>query len=114
MEFRDLKTQYQEYKQEIDLAIQEVLTNANFISGKEVAELEEQLANYVGVKHCISCANGTDALNLVMMARDIKDGDAVFLPDFTFFRQEKLFHLEELLQFLWMWIGKLSILIQIN
>ncbi len=85
MEFRDLKTQYQEYKQEIDLAIQEVLTNANFISGKEVAELEEQLANYVGVKHCISCANGTDALNLVMMAKDIKDGDAVFLPDFTFF-----------------------------
>ncbi|WHY77371.1 DegT/DnrJ/EryC1/StrS family aminotransferase [Neobacillus sp. WH10] len=85
MEFRDLKTQYQKYKQEIDFAVQEVLTNANFIGGKEVKELEDQLADYVGVKHCITCANGTDALNLVMMAWDIKDGDAVFIPDFTFF-----------------------------
>ncbi|WP_312469067.1 DegT/DnrJ/EryC1/StrS family aminotransferase [Neobacillus sp.] len=85
MEFRDLKTQYQKYKQEIDTAIQAVLTNANFIGGNEVKELEEQLADYVGVKHCITCANGTDALNLVMMAWDIKVGDAVFVPDFTFF-----------------------------
>lgn len=85
MEFRDLKTQYQKYKDEINSSIQEVLTNANFIGGKEVKELEEQLADYVGVKHCISCANGTDALNLVMMAWDIKEGDAVFVPDFTFF-----------------------------
>ncbi|MFF2446711.1 DegT/DnrJ/EryC1/StrS family aminotransferase [Neobacillus sp. NPDC058068] len=85
MEFRDLKTQYQKYKQEIDSAIQEVLTKANFIGGTEVKELEEQLAEFVGVNHCITCANGTDALNLVMMAWDIKAGDAVFVPDFTFF-----------------------------
>jgi len=85
VEFRDLKTQYQEYKTEIDSAIQEVLQDANFISGKQVAELEEQLAQYVGVKHCITCANGTDALTLMMMAWDIKEGDVVFVPDFTFF-----------------------------
>jgi UDP-2-acetamido-2-deoxy-ribo-hexuluronate aminotransferase len=85
MEFRDLKTQYQKYKKEIDSAIQEVVTNANFIGGKEVKELEVELANYVGVKHCISCANGTEAMTLLMMAWDIKEGDAVFVPDFTFF-----------------------------
>ncbi|WP_434133604.1 DegT/DnrJ/EryC1/StrS aminotransferase family protein [Sporomusa sphaeroides] len=85
MEFRDLKAQYQKYKTEFDTAIQNVLINANFIGGKEVAELEEQLAGYVGVKHCISCANGTEAMTLVMMAWGIKAGDAVFIPDFTFF-----------------------------
>jgi UDP-2-acetamido-2-deoxy-ribo-hexuluronate aminotransferase len=85
MEFRDLKTQYQTYKQEIDSAIHGVITAANFIGGKEVKELEEQLADFVGVKHCISCANGTEAMTLLMMAWDIKEGDAVFVPDFTFF-----------------------------
>lgn len=85
MEFRDLKTQYQKYKQEIDSAIQKVVTDANFIGGKEVKELEVELANFVGVKHCISCANGTEAMTLLMMAWDIKEGDAVFVPDFTFF-----------------------------
>ncbi|KRE83803.1 aminotransferase DegT [Paenibacillus sp. Soil766] len=85
MEFRDLKKQYQKYKLEIDAAIQNVVTNADFISGKEVGELEKQLAEYVGVKHCISSANGTEAMTLVMMAWGIKEGDAVFVPDFTFF-----------------------------
>lgn len=85
MEFRDLKAQYHKYKEEIDIAIHEVVTSANFIGGKEVKELEEQLANYVGVKHCITCANGTEAMTLVMMGWDIKEGDAVFVPDFTFF-----------------------------
>lgn len=85
MEFRDLKAQYQKYKSKIDEAIQEVLMNANFIGGNEINVLEERLAEYVGVKHCISCANGTDAMSLVMMAWDIKEGDAVFVPDFTFF-----------------------------
>ena len=85
MEFRDLKAQYQKYKTEFDAAIQAVLLNANFIGGKEVTELEEQLAEYVGVKHCVSCANGTEAMTLVMMAWGIKAGDAVFVPDFTFF-----------------------------
>jgi UDP-2-acetamido-2-deoxy-ribo-hexuluronate aminotransferase len=85
MEFRDLKTQYIKYKEEIDSSILEVISSANFIGGKEVKELEKELANFVGVKHCISCANGTEAMTLLMMAWDIKEGDAVFVPDFTFF-----------------------------
>lgn len=85
MEFRDLKSQYKKYKAEIDEAMIDVSTNCSFIFGKQVNELEEQLASYVGVKHCITCANGTDALTLMMMVWDIKDGDAVFVPDFTFF-----------------------------
>ncbi|RGD75338.1 DegT/DnrJ/EryC1/StrS family aminotransferase [Anaerofustis stercorihominis] len=85
MEFRDLKTQYKVLKEDIDKAVVEVMTNCNFISGKQVEELEKELAEYVGVKHCVSCANGTDALSLALMAWDIKEGDAVFVPDFTFF-----------------------------
>ncbi|WP_404405213.1 DegT/DnrJ/EryC1/StrS family aminotransferase [Jeotgalibacillus malaysiensis] len=85
MQFRDLSTQYTIYKNEIDEAIQNVLNKGQFIGGKPVTELENQLAEYVGVKHCITCANGTDALSLVLMAWDVKEGDAVFVPDFTFF-----------------------------
>ena len=85
MEFRDLKAQYRKYKTEIDSAIQEVIKNANFIGGKEVNALEKRLAEYVGVNHCITCANGTEAMTLIMMAWDIKEGEAVFVPDFTFF-----------------------------
>ncbi|MEG2137801.1 MAG: DegT/DnrJ/EryC1/StrS family aminotransferase [Oscillospiraceae bacterium] len=85
MEFRDLKQQYQVLKPQMDAAIQNVLTDCNFISGQQVKDLEAQLAAYVGVKHCITCGNGTDALTLMMMAWDVKPGDAVFVPDFTFF-----------------------------
>ena len=85
MEFRDLKAQYAALKPEIDKAIAEVIANTNFISGQQVDELEEQLAGYVGIKHCITCANGTDALTLALMAWNIGPGDAVFVPDFTFF-----------------------------
>lgn len=85
MEFRDLKAQYETYKSEIDTSIQSVLTNANFISGKQVTDLEIRLAEYVGVKHCLTCANGTEAMTLVLMAWGIGQGDAVFVPDFTFF-----------------------------
>lgn len=85
MQFRDLKYQYQVLKEDIDAAMLKVASDCNFISGKQVKELEEELAEYVGVKHCISCANGTDALSLAMMAWGIKEGDAVFVPDFTFF-----------------------------
>lgn len=85
MEFRDLKKQYQILKTDIDAAINRVLTNTNFISGTEVKDLEELLAEYVGVKHCIACGNGTDALVLSLMAWGIGQGDAVFVPDFTFF-----------------------------
>jgi UDP-2-acetamido-2-deoxy-ribo-hexuluronate aminotransferase len=85
MPFRDLKAQYQALKPQIDKAIQTVLDEGQFIMGRQVRELEESLAEYVGVKHCITCANGTDALLMVLMAWDIKVGDAVFVPDFTFF-----------------------------
>ena len=85
MEFRDLKTQYLENRKKIDNAIQDVILNAQFIGGAPVVELEKKLAEYVGVKHCITCANGTDALQLALMAWGIGAGDAVFVPDFTFF-----------------------------
>ena len=85
MQFIDLAAQYQQLKQRIDKRIQDVLNHGHYIMGPEVEELEQQLAEYVGVKHCISCANGTDALQLAMMVLDIKAGDAVFCPTFTFF-----------------------------
>jgi UDP-2-acetamido-2-deoxy-ribo-hexuluronate aminotransferase len=85
MQFRDLKAQYIALKPQIDQALQTVLDDCNFISGRQVKELEERLAAYTGMKHCIACANGTDALSLPLMAWGIKAGDAVFVPDFTFF-----------------------------
>lgn len=85
MEFRDLKTQYQKLRPEMDRAVQKVMENGTFIGGGPVAELEKKLAEYVGVKHCITCANGTDALQLALMTWNIGPGDAVFVPDFTFF-----------------------------
>ena len=85
MEFRDLKKQYQVLKPQIDEKVQSVCASAHYISGPEVAELEKELAEYVGVKHCITCANGTDALTLALKTWGIGKGDAVFVPDFTFF-----------------------------
>lgn len=85
MQFRDLKKQYQELKEEINNEVLKVMNDANFIMGNQVQELENDLAEYVGVKHCISCGNGTDALQLAAMAIGVQQGDAVFVPDFTFF-----------------------------
>ena len=85
MEFRDLKRQYQLHKIEIDTVIQSVLNHADFISGSKVKQLEQELSEYVSVKHCITCANGTDALQIALMTWNIGNGDAVFVPDFTFF-----------------------------
>ena len=85
MQFRDLKKQYESLKLSIDTQIQSVITSASFISGPQVKELETQLAEYTGVKHCITCGNGTDAISMALMAWDIKEGDAAFVPDFTFF-----------------------------
>ena len=85
MEFRDLKRQYQYLRSDMDLKIQEVINQTNFIQGKQVADLEKQLADYTGTKHCVTCANGTDALQLALMVWNIGEGDAVFVPDFTFF-----------------------------
>lgn len=85
MQFIDLQAQYQHLKIKIDARIQAVLNHGQYIMGPEVQELEEKLAEYVGVKHAITCANGTDALTLALMAMDVKEGDAVFAPTFTFF-----------------------------
>lgn len=85
MEFRDLKTQYAVMKGEMDEAILSAVAASRFIGGGPVAEIERRLAEYVGVRHCISCANGTDALQLALMAWGVGPGDAVFVPDFTFF-----------------------------
>jgi dTDP-4-amino-4,6-dideoxygalactose transaminase len=85
MQFIDLAAQYQHLKVKIAARIQTVLDHGKYIMGPEVKELETNLAEYVGVKHCITCANGTDALTLAMMVLDIKEGDAVFCPTFTFF-----------------------------
>lgn len=85
MQFRDLKKQYEALKPFIDAGIQNVIDNTSFISGSQVKELEKKLAAYVGRKHCISCGNGTDALSMMLMVWDVKKGDAVFVPDFTFF-----------------------------
>lgn len=84
MEFIDLKAQYRRLKPQIDRNIQTVLDSSKFIGGPMVEELEEKLAAYVGRKHCVSCGNGTDALQLIFMALGIGPGDAVFCPDVTF------------------------------
>lgn len=84
MQFIDLEAQYQALKPEIDANIQSVLDAAQFIGGGYVKELEEKLAAFVGRKHCVTCANGTDALQLAYMAVGVGEGDAVFCPDMTF------------------------------
>lgn len=85
MEFRNLKKQYNVLKENILLSMEEVCANASFIGGSAVKEIEDLLSEYVGVKHCISCANGTDALQLALMSWGVGAGDAVFVPDFTYF-----------------------------
>ena len=85
MQFRDLKKQYQVLKPQMDQAILDTVASAGFIGGPKVKALEEALAAYCGVKHCVTCGNGTDALQLMLQAWGIGPGDAVFVPDFTFF-----------------------------
>ena len=85
MEFRGIKKQYEVLKLQIDNAIANVLAEGCFISGPRIQELERRLADYVGVKNCITCANGTDALTLALMTWQVGPGDVVFVPDFTFF-----------------------------
>ncbi len=84
MEFIDLKSQYQRLKAEIDAGIQRVLSHGQYILGPEVAELEEKLAVYTGTKHCISVANGTDALQIAQMSLGIGPGDEVITAGFTY------------------------------
>ena len=85
MQFRDLGAQYKALKSEIDAGIEAVIDSNAFILGKPVAELEDKLAKYVGRKHCVSCASGTDALQLGLMIWGVGPGDAVFTSDFTYF-----------------------------
>ncbi len=85
MQFRDLSRQYQALKSDIDRAMLDVAASSAYIMGHHVQELERELAEYAGTRHCISCASGTDALTLALKAWGVKRGDAVFVPDFTFF-----------------------------
>ena len=85
MQFRDLQKQYEALKPRIDEAMLAVAASAHFIAGPQVKELEKALAQYVGVKHCVTCANGTDAISIALRAWGVGEGDAVFVPDFTFF-----------------------------
>lgn len=94
MQFRDLKRQYEYLKTDIDKAMIEVASSAAYIGGKQIKQLEAELATYVGVEHCVSCANGTDALTLALKALNIGSGDAVFVPDFTFFSTAEVVSLE--------------------
>lgn len=94
MEFIDLKKQYNVLKKNIDKNIEKVLDDAHYIMGSEVKELEEKLAEYVGRNYCASCANGTDALTIALKALDIKNGDAVFVPSFTFYSSSEVVSLE--------------------
>jgi UDP-2-acetamido-2-deoxy-ribo-hexuluronate aminotransferase len=84
MDFIDLKAQQARLKSELDARIAAVLAHGQFILGPEVQELEEKLAAYVGVKHCISVANGTDALQIALMALGVGPGDEVITPGFTY------------------------------
>lgn len=80
----DTKTQYQKIKAEIDSSVIQVMESSAFINGKPVQEFSSNLSAYLGVKHTIPCANGTDALQIAMMALDLKPGDEVITPSFTY------------------------------
>lgn len=80
----DLKVQYQNIKAEVDAALQNVMNNTAFINGPEVKAFQEELQSYLGVKHVIPCANGTDALQIAMMALDLQPGDEVITASFTY------------------------------
>ncbi len=84
IQFIDLKAQRARLADRLDAATRRVMDHGQFIMGPEVADLEKRLATFVGAKHCVTCANGTDALALVLMAKGVGPGDAVFVPAFTF------------------------------
>lgn len=94
MEFRDLKKQYALLRDDLDAAMQRVASESHYIMGPEVKALESELSAWVGVKHCLTCANGTDALTLALKAWGVGPGDAVFVPDFTFFSSAEVVPLE--------------------
>ncbi len=85
IEFNDLGAQYNHLKKDIDKGIADVISGCHFISGPQTEELEKELCSYTGRKYCVSTSNGTDALQMPLMAKGIGEGDAVFVPAFTFF-----------------------------
>ena len=85
MQFRDLKTQYNVLKDEMDKAILDVVSSSAYVMGPKIKEMEIAFADYVGIKHCVACNSGTDALLLALKVWNVKPGDAVFVPSFTFF-----------------------------
>ena len=80
----DLKSQYEKIKHEIDEAVINCLSSTAYINGPEVKSFQENLENYLNIKHVVPCANGTDALQIAMMALDLKEGDEIIVPSFTF------------------------------
>ena len=80
----DLYGQYAKIKESVDSAIQKVIDQSSFIKGNEVKEFEKEFSEYLKIKHVISCANGTDALQIALMSLGLKPGDEVISPDFTF------------------------------
>ena len=85
MQFIDLKKQYETMKDDVNARLHRVLEHQQFIMGPEIEEMERRLAEFTGRKYAFSCASGTDALTIPLMAMDLKESDAVFVPSFTFF-----------------------------
>src|SRR3974390_913419 len=85
MDFIDLKNQYRRVQRSIDARLKAVLEHGQYVLGPEVTELENKLAGYVGVKHCVAASSGTDTLLIALMALDIGPGDEVVTAPFTFF-----------------------------
>lgn len=92
----DLQSQYYKIKSEIDNAVLNVMDSAAFINGPQVKKFQEDLENYLDVKHVVPCANGTDALQIALMALDLKEGDEVITADFTFAATVEVIHLLKL------------------
>ena len=99
IEMVDLKGQYQKIKTEVDQAMIACVESAEFINGKLVTTFSENLAKYVGVKHAIPCANGTDALQIALMALDLQPGDEVIVPAFTYVATAEVIALLNLVRF---------------
>lgn len=93
MQFIDLQAQYQRRQSQIDAAIARVLAHGNYLFGPEITELENQLASYVGVKHCVAMSSGTTALQVALMALDIQPGDEVITTPFSFFATAEVIYL---------------------
>jgi UDP-2-acetamido-2-deoxy-ribo-hexuluronate aminotransferase len=100
----DLGTQYQKIKAQVDQAIQSVINNTAFINGPEVKQFQSDLETYLNVRHVIPCANGTDALQIAMMALDLKPGDEVITANFTYVATAEVIKL----------LGLTAILVEVN